>query len=121
MPISLAGADNRCFPPEVAVHLVKMACERPDTRGRSLSQWDGTELARQLEHEGRVESISPEPVRRILENHKLKPWRHHLWLAPRTPRDAEFCARVSRIVDLYTRPLRAHESGLGVERRLPYG
>jgi hypothetical protein len=71
----------------VAVHLVKLACERPDRLGRSLSQWDCLELARQLEREGLVESISPETVRRILEHHKLKPWRHHLWLSPHTPHD----------------------------------
>jgi transposase len=117
LPISLAGADSRRFPPEVAVHLVKMACERPDTIGRSLSQWDCTELARLLEHEGIVDSISPETVRRILAHHKLKPWRHHLWLSPRTPRDAEFCARVSSIVDLYTRPLRDHERVLCVDEK----
>jgi hypothetical protein len=36
------------FPPEVASHVVRLACERPDPLGRSLSQWDCTELARQL-------------------------------------------------------------------------
>jgi len=28
------------FSPQVALYLVKIACERPDTIGRSLSQWD---------------------------------------------------------------------------------
>jgi hypothetical protein len=60
------------------VHLVKLACERPEQLGRSLWQWDGVELARQLAREGLVERISPETVRRILEPHQLKPWRHHL-------------------------------------------
>src|SRR5277367_1890471 len=41
-------ADRRSFPPEVAIHLVKIACERPDEVGRSLSHWDCAELARQL-------------------------------------------------------------------------
>jgi hypothetical protein len=36
------------FPPEVAMHVVHLACERPETLGRSLSPWDGAELARQL-------------------------------------------------------------------------
>src|SRR2546429_46783 len=45
------------FSPEVALHLVKMACELPDLRGRSLSQWDCTELARQLIADGVVEDI----------------------------------------------------------------
>ena len=42
--------------------------------------------------EGMVESISPDTVRRILNNHKLKPWRQHLWLSPKVPRDAGFAA-----------------------------
>jgi hypothetical protein len=71
---SLAGVVSPLFPPEVAVHLVKMACERPDKLGRSLSQWDCLELARQLEREGIVEGISAETVRRILEYH----WDIHL-------------------------------------------
>ena len=71
-------ADRRFFPPEVAMHLVKIACEMPDRLGRSLSQWDCEELARQLVLDKVVESISSETVRRILENHRLKPWRHHL-------------------------------------------
>jgi hypothetical protein len=42
----------------VAVHLVKLACERPDKPGRSLAQWDCRELARQLERYDLVEHIS---------------------------------------------------------------
>ena len=99
------------------MHLVKLACERPDKLSRSLSQWDCVELARQLEREGLVEHISPETVRRILEHHKLKPWRHHLWLSPDTPRDAEFYARVADVVDLYTRPLRHDEIVLCVDEK----
>lgn len=99
------------------MHLVKLACERPDKLGRSLSQWDCVELARQLEREGLVERISPETVRRLLEHHKLKPWRHHLWLSPDTPRDAEFYARVAEVVDLYTRLLRADERVLCLDEK----
>ena len=94
-----------------------MACERPDKLGRSLSQWDCVELARQLEREGVVESISAATVRRILENHQLKPWRHHLWLSPTVPRDAAFAKTVMEIVDLYTRPLGAHEMVLCVDEK----
>jgi transposase len=94
-----------------------MACERPDKLGRSLSQWDCIELARQLEREGIVEYIAPETVRRILVHHQLKPWRHHLWLSPNTPRDAEFYARVSEVVTLYTRRLRTHEMVLCLDEK----
>jgi transposase len=97
--------------------LVKIACERPDKLGRSLSQWDCRELARQLVRDGVVDSISPETVRRILENHQLKPWRHHLWLSPKVPRDEAFAAAVQEICDLYTRPLAAHEMVLCVDEK----
>lgn len=101
----------------MATHLVKLACEQPDKLGRSLSQWDCLELARQLMESGVVESISPDTVRRILEHHKLKPWRKHLWLTPKVPRDAAFCAIVRDICELYTRPLAAHEAVLCVDEK----
>jgi transposase len=111
------AAASRSFPPEVALHLVKMACERPDVCGRSLCQWDCQELARQLVRDGVVPSISSETVRRILDHHRLKPWRHHLWLSPKVPRDAAFAQAVQEICDLYTRPLADHEMVLCVDEK----
>ena len=105
------------FSPAVALHLVKMACEMPDLRGRSLSQWDCTELARQLVAEGVVSSISAQSVGRILASHRLKPWRHHLWLSPKVPRDAAFAAAVLNLSDLYSRPLAPHEMVLCVDEK----
>ena len=87
------------------MYVVKIACERPDELGRSLSQWDCTEIARQLVRDGVVERISPETVRRILLSHRLKPWRQKMWPSPKVPRDAAFAAQVREICDLYTRPL----------------
>jgi len=101
----------------VAAHLVKLACERPDRLGVSLSQWDCLELARQLMASGVVESISPDTVRRILEHHKLKPWRKHLWLTPKTPRDEAFCVATREICELYTRPLEAHEAVVCIDEK----
>jgi hypothetical protein len=69
---------HRSFPPEVAMHRVKMGCELPDHVGRSLAQWDCAELARELVANGVVPAISHETVRRILQSHHLKPWRHDL-------------------------------------------
>jgi hypothetical protein len=102
----------------VAIHLVKIACELPDRLGRSLSQWDCVELARQLVADGVVQSISPQTVGRILKDHRLKPWRRHLWLSPHVPRDAAFAARVESIVALYTRPLEDYEIVLCVDEDL---
>jgi hypothetical protein len=89
-PTLLAVGPRVIFPPEVAIHVVRLACERPDSLGCSLSQWDCTELARQLIAEGVVEGISAATVRRILACHHLKPWRPHLWWYPKHPRDAAF-------------------------------
>ena len=97
------------------MYVVKIACERPDELSRSLSQWDCTEIARQLVRDGVVSSISAETVRRILLSHRLKPWRQKMWLSPKVPRDAAFAAAVQEICDLYTRPLRPDEVVLCVD------
>jgi transposase len=104
-------------PPEVALHVVRLACERPDPLGRSLSQWDCAELARQLIAEGIVADISAATVRRMLTAHHLKPWRHHAWLHPKQPRDATFYAGIAELIDLYTRPLGADEMVLSVDEK----
>jgi transposase len=120
----LAGLDDSprpgrtpVFSPEVALYTVKLACERPDDIGRSLSQWDCPELARQLKADGVVQAISPEIVGRILRSHKLKPWRHHLWLSSKVPRDEQFAKQVQEIVELYTRPLADWEMVLCVDEK----
>ena len=109
------AAASRSFPPEVAMHVVKIACERQDDLGRSLSQWDCTEIARQLVRDGVVTKISAETVRQILLNHRLKPWRQKMWLSAKVPRDAVFAAQVQDICDLYTRPLPPDEMVLCVD------
>jgi transposase len=97
------------------MHVVKIACERPDHVGRSLSQWDCTEIARQLERVGVVTSISAETVRQILLSHRLKPWRQTMWLSAKVPRDAAFASQVQEICGLDTRPLRPDEMVLCVD------
>jgi transposase len=99
----------------VALHLVRRACELPEQAGRSLSQWDCAELARQLVMDEVVAAISPQTVQRILAANRLKPWRQHVWLHPRTPRDATFAAHVRAIADLLTRSLAAHEVVLSLD------
>jgi transposase len=94
-----------------------MACERPDLKGRSLSQWDCAEIARELVRDGIVDSISAESVRQILLSHRLRPWRHEMWLSPKVPRDAAFAASVREICDLYTRPLKDDEVVLCVDEK----
>jgi transposase len=97
------------------MHVVKLACERPDLRDRSLSQWDCAEIAHALVRDGIVPSISVESVRQILLNHRLKPWRHQIWLSPKVPRDEAFAVTVRQVCDLYTRKLRKDEMVLCVD------
>jgi transposase len=105
------------FSPEVALYLVKLACERPDRLSRSLSQWDCPELARKLKADGIVETISPKTVGRILRSHKLKPWRYHLWLSTKVPRDEHFAHLIRTLVELYTHPLTKEEMVLCVDEK----
>ncbi len=101
----------------MALHVVRLACGLPDIVGRSLSQWDCTELARQLHHEGIVDALSPQSVQRILARFRLKPWRSHVWLHPRTPRDAAFLQTTRKVADLYLRPLLPSEMVLSLDEK----
>jgi len=116
-PTNPAGAASPAFPPEVAIHLVKMACERPDEAGRSLSQWYCRDLAEELVARGLVESISAETVRRILSSHHLKPWRFHMWESPEVVRDEAFVIQVQEILELYTRALQPDEMVLSLDEK----
>jgi transposase len=109
--------ESRSFPPEVAVHLVKLACELPQLQSVPLALWDCAELARQLVTDKVVETISPDTVRRILRNNHLKPWRQHSWLSPTVPRDAAFGSSVRTTCELYTRPLGSHEIVLSIDEK----
>ncbi len=95
--------------------MVRLACELPEQAGRSLSQWDCTELARQLVIDEVVAAISPQTVQRILAANRLKPWRSHVWLHPRAARDAAFADHVRAVAALLTRPLAAHEVVLSLD------
>jgi len=105
------------FPAEVAVHLVKIACERPDDVGRSLSTWFCSELALQLIEDGVVESISTSTVQRILMSHKLKPWRTHMWMSVKSLRDEEFYRKVKFIIELYTLELADDEAVISIDEK----
>jgi transposase len=105
------------FSPEVALHIVKVACERPDQVGCSLSRWDCPELVRKLKADGVTQNISPATIRRILRSQKLKPWQHHLWLSAKVPRDQHFAQLVHSLVDLYTQPLTEKEMVLCLDEK----
>lgn len=99
------------------MHVVRLACDLPEVAGRSLSQWDCTELARQLVREGIVDHIAPQTIQRILARWTLTPWRSHLWLHPRSPRDAAFIRTTREIADLYARELSPTERVLSLDEK----
>ncbi len=73
------------------------------------------EIAKELIRTKIVISISGESVRRILNVQKLKPWRHHMWLSEKKPRDQEFCDKVRDVCDIYFRVLESWECVLSVD------
>jgi transposase len=105
------------FSPELAIHVVRLACEPLDTLGRRLSQWDCQELARHLVAEGLVDDIAAATVRRMLASPTRKPWCQRRWRHPKPPRDAAFSATVSELIDRYTRPLGEDERVLSVDEQ----
>jgi hypothetical protein len=84
---------------------VDLACRLPEPAGRPVSQWDCTDLARQLVADGVVPAIAAATVRRIRARPRLRPWRSHRWLHPRRPRAATVLVQVRELADLDTRPL----------------
>jgi hypothetical protein len=115
--MSRAAGVRRLFPPAVAAHLVKLACDLPDDQQRSLSLWTCAELARTLQRDEIVETISPQSVQRILGSYRLKPWRSRYWLNAAKPRDEEFRRRTEEICDFYTRELEPNERVLCVDEK----
>ena len=101
----------------MTTHLVKLACELPEDHDRSLSLWTCAELARSLVLAGLVDAISPQSVQRLLADQKLRPWRVHHWLQPRTPRDQAFADKVTSLCQLYTQPLGEHERVLSLDEK----
>jgi transposase len=66
---------------------------------------------------GLVVTSRASTIRRILPQHKLKPWRYHLWLSAKVPRDEAFRQTVAALVALYTRVLKAAEVVLCLDEK----
>ena len=88
------------FPPEIVLQVKALACELPANQGVPLSRWSRRELAAHVCQSGLVASISGTTVWRWLHEDAIRPWQHRCWLFPRDP---DFFAKASRILDLYYR------------------
>ena len=78
--------------------VVALACQLPAATGVPLSRWTGPELLAEITRAGLGRQLSVSSVLRILAEHPVKPWQYQSWISPRDP---DFAARASVILDLY--------------------
>jgi transposase len=90
----------RAFPAAVVAYAKAVACELPRTRGVPLSRWSLPELRAELLASGLVSEISTTTLWRWLDEDPIKPWQHRSWIFPRDP---EFAAKATVVLDLYQR------------------
>ncbi len=92
-----AGRPRRISALERAA-ICALACQLPAATGVPLSRWSGPELAAELASRGLTGPVSASSVLRILAEHPIKPWQYQSWLFPRDP---DFAAKATVILDLY--------------------
>ncbi|HEY3647527.1 MAG TPA: IS630 family transposase [Streptosporangiaceae bacterium] len=78
--------------------VVALACQLPAATGVPLSRWTGPELLAEVTRAAPGEELSASSVLRILAEHPVKPWQYQSWISPRDP---DFAAKATVILDLY--------------------
>jgi transposase len=78
--------------------VVALACQLPAATGVPLSRWTGPELLAEVTRAAPGEELSASSVLRILAEHPGKPWQYQSWISPRDP---DFAAKATVILDLY--------------------
>jgi transposase len=79
--------------------VVALACQLPAETGVPLARWTGPELRRELEARALVSAPgSVSSLLRILAENPVKPWQYQSWIYPRDP---DFAAKATVILDLY--------------------
>jgi hypothetical protein len=91
-------ADRQAFPPSVVVAVKALACQLPFECGRPLSRWSLSEFKREVLQRGIVASVGETTLWRWLAEDAIRPWTHRSWIFPRDP---DFEAKASRVLDLY--------------------
>ena len=77
--------------------VVALACQLPAATGVPLARWTGPELAAEITRAGLASQISIVGAA-ILAEHPIKPWQYQSWIYPRDP---DFAAKATVILDLY--------------------
>ncbi len=76
--------------------LIAVACsDPPEGRARWTLELLAGEIVRLTDHR----SLSPETVRRRLQENEMKPWRKEMWCIPSV--DNEYVARMENVLELY--------------------
>jgi transposase len=109
-----AGRSPRFTPVQVA-QVKALACQLPAEAGVPLSRWSCPELAREAVTRGITAAVSASTVGRWLAEDALKPWQHRSWIFIRDP---DFCAKASRVLDLYAHIWNGRPLGPGRVRDL---
>jgi transposase len=99
--------------------VVALACQLPAATGVPLSRWTGPELLAEVARAGAEDELSASSVLRILAEHPVKPWQYRSWISPRDP---DFEAKATVILDLYQgfyqgKPLRPGDRILSVDAK----
>ncbi len=96
-----------------------MACEAPTVSGVPLARWSIAELQREAVDRGLVATVGGTTLWRWLHRDAIRPWRHRSWLFPRDP---DFAAKASPILDLYAgrwrgKPIDARDCVLSADEK----
>ncbi len=92
----------RVFAAAVVAEVKAIACELPATRGVPLGRWSLAELREEVIASGLAAEVSAATVRRWLDEDAIRPWQHRSWIFPRDP---DFAAKATQVLDLYARVL----------------
>jgi len=100
----------RVFAAVVVAEVKAIACELPATRNVPLGRWSLAELRAEVIASGLAAEVSTATVRRWLCQDAIRPWRHRSWVFPRDP---DFAAKATRVLDLYARVFQGEALGSG--------
>jgi hypothetical protein len=98
--LSLGAGVKPAFPPSLVVQIKALACELPHRLGLPLSRLSINEIRQHVISQGLVAEISGATLWRWLSTDALRPWQHRSWIFPRDP---NFAAKASPVLDLYER------------------
>lgn len=98
----LRSGRPRQFTAVTVVAITALACTLPAETRIPLSRWSSAELAAEAVTRGVTDAISASTVRRTLARAVIKPWQHRSWIFPRDP---DFEAKATRVLDLYARTI----------------